>query len=55
MVEEDEKLLVVKELPEVATRKIQGEDKKIYNLITQDEALLEILEIVRELKKGITG
>ena len=48
MVEKTEKLLVVKELPSVATRKVEGEDGNTYNLVTQEEAILEILETVRE-------
>ena len=51
----EEKLLVVSELPQAPMRKVQGEDGKLYNLITKEEAILEILETVRELKKGITG
>ena len=51
----EEKLLVVSELPEVKTRVVEGNDGNTYNLITENEAILEILEISRELKKGITG
>ncbi len=53
--EQEEKILVVPELPQTPTRKVQGEDGNIYNLITMNEAIQEILEITRELKKGITG
>jgi len=53
--EKEEKLLVVSELPQAPMRKVQGEDGDVYNLITKEEAILEILETVRELKKGITG
>lgn len=51
----EEKTLVVQELPQTPTRKVKGEDGNIYNLMTIDEAISEILEIIRELKKGITG
>lgn len=40
---------IVSELPQVATRKIRGEDGKVYNLVTSNEALQEVLEGVREL------
>jgi len=53
--EQEEKLLVVSELPQVQTRKVQGDDGNIYNLTKTNEAIQEILETVRELKKGITG
>jgi len=45
----EEKEAVVNEIPQVPARKIQGEDGKIYNLITQNEAIQEILEGVREI------
>ncbi len=52
---EETALLVVDELPKLPTRVVVGEDGKRYDLLTRDEALLEILETVRVLKKGITG
>jgi len=53
--QKEEKLLVVSELPQVPTRKVEGDDGNTYNLTTVNEAIQEILETVRELKKGITG
>jgi hypothetical protein len=47
--------IVVPELPQVPTRIVQGNDEKEYELVTQAEAIKEILETIRELKKGITG
>ncbi len=47
--------IVVPELPQVPTRTVEGSDGKEYELITLTEAVKEILEISRELKKGITG
>ena len=47
--------IVVPELPRVETRTVEGSDGKEYNLVTLTEAIKEILEISRELKKGITG
>ena len=51
----EEKLLIVTDLPEVKTRTVEGSDGNTYNLVTTNEAIQEILEISRELKKGITG
>lgn len=42
---------VVPELPQIPARQVKGEDGKVYNLITQNEAVQEILEGVRELLK----
>jgi len=53
--EQEEKLLIVSELPQVPTRIVDGSDGSKYNLVTVTEAIKEILEISRELKKGITG
>jgi len=47
----EEKQAVVAELPQVAARKVKGDDGKIYHLITKEEAIHEILEGVRELIK----
>lgn len=56
MTEKTEKeIFVVNELPQVAVRDVKGEDGKDYSLVTLNEAVKEILEISRELKKGITG
>jgi len=53
--EKERDWIVVTELPNVPTRVVEGSDGKEYELITLTEAVKEILEIVRELKKGITG
>lgn len=57
MTEEKEEIdwAIVPELPQVPTRTVEGSDGKKYELTTHSEALKEILEIVRELKKGLTG
>jgi hypothetical protein len=55
MAEKEKDFLVVPELPQVSTRTVEGSDGKEYNLITLTEAIKEILETIRELKKGITG
>ena len=55
MAEEKKKMLVVERLPEIPSREIDGNDGNRYELITLTEAVQEILEISRELKKGITG
>lgn len=52
---EEKNLLIVDELPAVKTRTGTLEDGKEYDFMTANEAIKEILEIVRELKKGITG
>ena len=46
---QEEAEAVVTELPQLPARRIRGEDGKIYNLTTQNEAIQEILEAVREL------
>jgi len=55
MAEKEKEFVVVSELPQIATRKVQDEEGKEYDLVTLNEAVKEILEISRELKKGITG
>ena len=45
--------IVVEQIPQVAQREVESEDKKKYNLITKEEALTEILMIVRTLKKTL--
>jgi|24BtaG_2_1085350.scaffolds.fasta_scaffold01514_4 hypothetical protein len=47
----EEKTLVVAELPKQEIRQAEGEDGEIYNLITKEEALLEILENSRVNRK----
>lgn len=52
---EEKKMAVVVELPQVQTRTINDSEGNEYELVTLTEAVQEILEISRELKKGITG
>lgn len=47
----EERDAVVKDLPQIPTRKVRGEDGVIYNVITETEAIQLILEGVRELLK----
>jgi len=47
----EEKLLVVTELPTQKVNKAIGEDGNEYTLVTANEALKEILESVRDIKK----
>jgi hypothetical protein len=50
-----EEFAIVKELPTTEARRVQDSEGQIINLITTEEALKEILTLVRELKKGIVG
>lgn len=53
-VEEVEQIeAIVNELPQLPTRKIEGEAGKVYRLTTQNEALLQILETVRDISTDI--
>lgn len=45
--------IVVEEYPKQPVNEIEGTDGKRYSLITRDEALTEILNTVRQLKKLI--
>ncbi len=47
--------IVVNELPSIQTRNATTQEGSEYDLITTNEAIKEILEIARELRKGITG
>ena len=51
--ESKNEILVVPELPQVSTRVFEGEDGKTYDLITLTEAVKEILEHVRTIKKSV--
>jgi hypothetical protein len=51
--EKGSKTLVVENLPTQQINKAIGDDGNEYDLITRDEALTEILETVRSLKKGL--
>ena len=44
--------LIVPELPQVQTRQYVDEEGKEYSLITLTEAVKEILEGIREMKKA---
>lgn len=43
--------VVVSELPQMPIRQARGDDGAIYKLITQNEAMKEVLEGIRELLK----
>lgn len=47
------KTLVVEQYPTQPVNKALDEKGNEFNLITRDEAMTEILEIARELKKGL--
>ena len=47
------KTLVVEQFPTQAMNKVVDEKGNEFNLVTRDEALSEILEIARELKRGL--
>ena len=47
--------LIVNELPQTQVRNIVGEDGKTYVCITINEALKEILDTLKDLKKGLVG
>lgn len=50
-----EKEVVVGELPTQQVNRVKGEDGVEYNLITTQEALQKILEIVKDLKRELIG
>jgi len=47
------KTLVVQQLPTEQIKKVIGDDGIEYNLLTIEEAISEILEVVKQLKKGL--
>jgi hypothetical protein len=47
------KTIVVEQLPTQAVNKALDEKGNEFNLVTRDDALTEILEICRGLKKGL--
>ena len=47
------KTLVVAQIPTQEVRTLLGDDGSTYNVLSTDEALTEILETVRLLKKGL--
>lgn len=47
------KTVVVAQLPTQSVTKARDEEGNEFNLITMEEAITEILERVRELKKGL--
>lgn len=51
--EVEEKVIILNELPTVQTRKVTDNEGNEYNVLTRDEALTEILESVREMKKVV--
>ena len=52
MVDKEKKLTVVRELPNQPLREVEV-DNKVYECLTVEEALTEILEKVRELIKKV--
>jgi len=50
---EEPEVLVVKEIPAIQTKLIKDAEGKEYVCVTEEEALKEILETVRILKKQI--
>lgn len=46
---------IVRELPTQEARYVKTETGQVVELLTNEEALKEILTLVRELKKGIVG
>lgn len=50
---EETKTLVVKQLPKQEVKSFEGDDGNMYDLMTTDEAIQEILEKVREIHKAI--
>ena len=50
--DKEKKLTVVRELPNQPLREVEVEDK-VYECVTVEEALTEILEKVRELVKKV--
>ena len=51
----DKDFVIVSELPQQPIREVKDAEGKEYELVLLTEAVKEILETVRELKKGITG
>ena len=52
MADKEKKLTVLRELPNQPLREVEVEDK-VYECVTVEEALTEILEKVRELIKKV--
>jgi hypothetical protein len=51
--EESTKILVVAQLPTQPTNRVKDDAGVEYTLVTQEEALTEMLEILKQLKKGL--
>ncbi len=52
---QEEVTIVVENLPQITTRQAVTEDEKAVHLVTRDEALSEMLQILREMQKAIVG
>lgn len=52
-VKKEEKVLVVSQLPTEQIRSVKDESGVEYTLVTTEEALSEILAVVRKLEKGL--
>jgi hypothetical protein len=46
-------LIVVEELPTQSLREVKADDGKVYECRTRDEALSEILELLRKIDKKL--
>ena len=51
--EEEINTLVVEQLPQVPQKEVVDNEGKVYNLLTRDEALTEILLGIRELRRKL--
>jgi len=51
--EQEKDLVVVNELPTQELKEIVGEDGTVYEVVTAQEALKEILEKVRDIHKAL--
>ena len=52
-VEDSAKIMVVEQYPTQPTNKVVDEKGAEYTLITRDEALTEMLDILKQLKRGL--
>ena len=50
-----ERVLILNELPTVQTRTITDNEGKEYVVYTRDEAISEMLQSIREIKKSLVG
>lgn len=50
--QEEDEVLVVRELPSQSIRKISNEEGKEFSLVTVEEALAEILKIAKKIERA---